>query len=346
MKYDKRRIIDALGRIDGKKIAVFGDFCLDKYLYIDEKLDEPSLETGLTAFRVGEARLYPGAGGNVANNLLSLGAQVVCVGLVGDDGDGYDLMRVLSAAGADTSLMVRDRGVPTCTYMKPMRRGADGRFAELNRLDVKIAAPLPGRLEEALLRNLESVLGQVDGVAVTDQFLERNCAALTDRIRERISGLGEEYPRLPFYVDSRGFAGEYRNVIIKCNERELTGAADSAQLSVRELSAAGRARQQKNGRPVVVTAGERGAFVIEAGAVTHIPAFPVCGPVDIVGAGDATSAGTLLGLALGLDLRHAAAMGGCVSSITIQQLGVTGTADVSQLRERLESSGIEFSEIG
>ena len=33
-------------------ITVLGDYCLDKYLYIDAKKDEKSLETGLIAYQV------------------------------------------------------------------------------------------------------------------------------------------------------------------------------------------------------------------------------------------------------------------------------------------------------
>ena len=58
--------------------------------------------------------------------------------------------------------------------------------------------------------------------------------------------------------------------------------------------------------------------------------------LDIVGAGDSTSAGFVLGLTRGLSRRQAAMVGCCVSSITIQQIGTTGTATVPQVLTRLE----------
>lgn len=57
--------------------------------------------------------------------------------------------------------------------------------------------------------------------------------------------------------------------------------------------------------------------------------------VDIVGAGDATNAGIVLGLTLGLTPEQAALLGNCVSSLTIQQLGTTGTATPQMVTERL-----------
>ena len=91
-----------------------------------------------------------------------------------------------------------------------------------------------------------------------------------------------------------------------------------------------------NGKAVVVTAGAEGAYVFEGGATAvHVPPFPVKGPLDITGAGDATNAGSIIGLVSGLSLQESVYLGGCVSSITIQQLGVTGTATVEQVKRRL-----------
>ena len=71
---------------------------------------------------------------------------------------------------------------------------------------------------------------------------------------------------------------------------------------------------------------------------TSIPAmaaaYPVSGPIDPVGAGDSTSAGIACALAAGSTLEEAAAFGNLVASITIQQIGTTGTATPEQVRRR------------
>jgi sugar/nucleoside kinase (ribokinase family) len=65
-----------------------------------------------------------------------------------------------------------------------------------------------------------------------------------------------------------------------------------------------------------------------------VPAYPVRGPIDPVGAGDSASAGIACASAAGLPPAAAAAFGNLVASVTIQQLGTTGTASPAQLRER------------
>ena len=315
---------------DAPPVVVYGDYCLDAYLQIDATLDEPSLETGLTAYQVRHKRLYAGAAGTVVNNLRALGVPVRCVGLVGDDGDGYELTRALERTGADTSGIVRSPGVCTNTYIKPMRSDAQHGDAELNRLDVKNYLPTPSALAEQLLASLDAALPGSAGVVVSQQYPQTNCSAVTARLRESLATRAERDPTRFYYADSRGAPEQFRGVIIKCNQFELP-AADGLDVTARAQRLLAR-----NGRAVVVTLGADGALVVQPDGVTRVPGFGVTGPIDIVGAGDAANAGIALGLTLGLALPDAVLLGVCVSSITIQQLGTTGTATIDQVRARLE----------
>lgn len=332
---DIGRIGAALARTAEAKIAVFGDFCLDKYLYIDPARDEISVETGLTAYMVHEKRLYPGAGGTITNNLRALGAQVTCIGLMGEDGEGYELAGCLETIGADTSRMVRSGLVCTSTYTKPMRRQPDGTHVELNRLDFRNFTQTPMELQEQLLRNLEQVLPHADAVILIDQFFQRNLGVITDYVRGELAKLALKYPDVIFYADSRSFVEEFRNVIVKCNNFELIGENGDPEDLDTLAKKAGEMRSAV-GRTVFVTRGSRGMLVMAGEEGITVPAFRVEGPLDIVGAGDASSAGIVLGMTLGLTAEEAALLGCCISSITIQQIGVTGTANVAQVLERLK----------
>ena len=95
---------------------------------------------------------------------------------------------------------------------------------------------------------------------------------------------------------------------------------------------------RRMGRPLFCTWGERGIWLVDPRTETDhsrmIPAYPVAGPIDIVGAGDSTSAAIACALAGGAALDAAASFGNLVASITIQQIGVTGTATPQQIRKR------------
>src|SRR3954465_10345904 len=97
-----------LRTIPGKTVGLLGDLFLDRYLDIDPARDEPSVETGLTAYQVVNVRSYPGALGTVLNNLAALGVgRIVPVSVIGDDGEGHELMQALHGIPAvDTSRIV------------------------------------------------------------------------------------------------------------------------------------------------------------------------------------------------------------------------------------------------
>src|SRR5438876_3322893 len=89
-------IEQVLTRAPGLTIGVLGDLFLDRYLDLDASLTEPSLETGLDAYQVIAVRSYPGAAGTVVNNLSALGVgRIVPIALIGDDGEGYELLQAL-----------------------------------------------------------------------------------------------------------------------------------------------------------------------------------------------------------------------------------------------------------
>jgi hypothetical protein len=91
-----------------------------------------------------------------------------------------------------------------------------------------------------------------------------------------------------------------------------------------------------NQKPVFLTAGPHGIFLFTEKGCQHVPAVPVEGEVDIVGAGDSVMAGVVSALGSGAEPEEAALLGNIVASITIQQIGTTGTASPPQVRERFD----------
>src|SRR3954452_11599708 len=91
------------------RVAVVGDFCLDRYLEIDPSKSEVSIETGLPVHNVVNVRSQPGAAGTILNNLVALGVgEIFVIGVCGEDGEGYELERALrTMAGVNLEALVR-----------------------------------------------------------------------------------------------------------------------------------------------------------------------------------------------------------------------------------------------
>ncbi|MBR4833265.1 MAG: hypothetical protein IKU86_02880 [Thermoguttaceae bacterium] len=371
-------LADRLARLAAAKtpkIAVIGDFCLDKYLFLSPELNEISVETGKTAFQIRARRVFAGAGGTVANNLRALGAATSCFGIVGDDGDGFELLKALRGIGADVSGMVASSEVLTSTYVKPTSPDGDGGWVEENRYDVRNPGPFPTAAVDALKENFRKRVAEFDAVVVLEQFPPGSETTFSPDFRAFLADVARANPDVFFLCDSRFFAESYRETLVKCNANELldvfatargadrkreTTLTGDAESNVAALCEAGAWLAKRNGRPVLATRGALGSLLFGVAqtdqtpqtsqtakasdvadiapsaknaqiSVFAVPPRPVEPPFDICGAGDATNAGFVFARSLGFSLVESAFLAGVVSSITIKQLGVTGTATVEQI---------------
>ncbi|MHB1318862.1 MAG: bifunctional heptose 7-phosphate kinase/heptose 1-phosphate adenyltransferase [Anaerolineae bacterium] len=335
---DEARLRALLARFSNQRILVLGDYFLDRYLILDPALAEISLETGRTAHQVVAIRNSPGAAGTVTNNLCALGVNVTALGILGEDGMGYELLRAMQANGVDTSPMIRSPERFTPSYTKPMEVQPDGTERETERQDIKNRSATPEHLERRLIGALEALAAQVDGIIVADQVPEEGCGVVTPAVRAAMDRLAEAMPEKIVAVDSRVRIGLYRHQILKPNEREawaaLHGAPREAPPTLDESAECGLALHGRTGRPVFLTIGERGVLAIADGEATHVPAPAVPGPIDIVGAGDSAMAAIASALCAGATPAEAASIANLVASITIQQLGTTGTATREQVLAR------------
>jgi bifunctional ADP-heptose synthase (sugar kinase/adenylyltransferase) len=319
-------------------IGLVGDLFLDRYLHLVPGCTELSIETGQEAYQVERVRNSPGALGTVLNNLAALGVgMLVPITVIGDDGNGYDLLREVRKLPVDPTniLCLPDRLTPT--YTKPLRQRDDGAWHELNRLDFRTRAPLSEAVTADIARRVDEVFRSSDGLIVLDQLGDENCGVVNAVIRETVERLSHDEPDKLIYVDSRRHLGRFRSGVLKGNRAEVLTAAGAStdatsQSAIAECLAT---LSNRTSQPAYCTVGGDGILVATPNSQpTLIQAYPVAGPIDIVGAGDAATSGIVCALLAGSDEREAAQLGNLVASITIQQLGTTGTATPQQLRDR------------
>jgi rfaE bifunctional protein kinase chain/domain len=312
------RLESLLAKFPALTLLVVGDYFLDHYFEIDSALAETSLETGLEVHQVVRVRSAPGAAGTVTSNLRALGANVIALGVLGDDGNGYELKRALAATGVDIASLVESRERFTPTYTKPLR---DGR--ELSRIDIKNRTPQPREIEDAIIEKLHRLMPRANGIVVVDQVEEQNCGVITDRVRDEIVALARDRVVV---AESREHIGLFREVIVQANAREARGAT-----GLNNIEEGGAELCRRNNRPAIITVGAEGVLLFEAAGFSHIPAAPARDPIDTVGAGDSMLAGFAAALCAGANGREAAKVGNLVASVTIRQIGMTGTATPEQV---------------
>lgn len=367
---NESRLDELLQKFPSLHVLVVGDFFLDKYFSIEPAFSEISLETGLEAYQVVEVRHSPGAAGTVVSALRALEVQVSAVGVIGQDGEGFDLRQGLLRRGVNIEALLETPNRFTPTYMKPMMRPSEPDLSrsarqspverELNRLDIKNRQPLSTELEAAVIGHLERLVPTVDGVVIADQVQEQNCGVITGGLRAALARLAESQPTKFFAADSRVRIGKFEQVTIKPNIHEALAALqalDEYEIAPEEarvyserqpdledienkLAVArtcARVLFEKNQKPVFITLGAQGILVVNEQEIEHVPGITVTGEIDIVGAGDSVMAGLMCGLCAGGTEKEAAFIGNMAASITVQQLGTTGTASREQLRRSFYS---------
>jgi rfaE bifunctional protein kinase chain/domain len=346
---NQARLEQLLARFPDLKLLVIGDYFLDKYFDLDRRLGEISLETGLEAYQATGVRCSPGAAGTVVNNLRALDVQVMAMGVIGDDGHGYELKAELVARDVDIEPLLVHSERFTPTYVKPMLCEPDGRIHELNRIDIKNRAPLPQSVQTQMIEQLGQLSTRLDGIVVADQVPEADCGVITERVRGALSDIARRYPHMVIAVDSRERIGLFENITLKPNAREAmlaVGVQPSEAPRPEQIEAAAASLFGRTGHPVFVTMGAHGILVFTDQGAQHVPGIPVSGPLDIVGAGDSVMAGIIASLCAGATPSEAALVGNLVASITVQQLGTTGIASRPQVLERFReyASQLTFPE--
>jgi rfaE bifunctional protein kinase chain/domain len=306
----------------GLRVLVAGDVCLDRWCRYDPRLGLASRETGLPRVGVVSTDVTAGAAGTIANNLAALGAGGVAVlGVVGEDGFGWELDRALRGRGIDSGLLVRSSEVPTFTYTKLINDVTD--VEDLPRIDFihtrEISLSLESRVMELFLR----VVPDFDVVIVSDQAETAAGGIVTARLREALTAVAS---KKIVWVDSRVRSELFRGVILKPNIDEAEGAS---------IRAIGRVdfpalRAHTEARLLMVTLGGEGALVLDELGQTAVGGRAVEKPVDICGAGDSFSAGAAMTLAVTGSGIEAARFGNLVASITIMKKG-TGTASPDEV---------------
>lgn len=343
----RERLQQVLEQAPLRRVALLGDLFLDRYLEIPAGTYETSLETGLEAYQVARVRNSPGALGTVMNNLAAMGiGRLLPVSVLGWDGHAFELLRELESLPVDTSFLVRDASRLTPTYTKPMQQQPDGSWRELNRLDFRTRAPLSRETEDLLLQALPRALAAADGLVVADQICEENWGVVSARVRDQLPALLRAAGTRVVVVDSRAHVGRFRCGVLKPNASECLralGHVPPATLPPDWQEIVGRSARTlalQTGCPVICTLSERGMMVAEPGAAQarHIPAPTVPPPIDPVGAGDSATAGIVCALLAGTSLEEAAAVGNLAASITVQQIGTTGTATAEQMMRRWEEA--------
>jgi bifunctional ADP-heptose synthase (sugar kinase/adenylyltransferase)/phosphoglycolate phosphatase-like HAD superfamily hydrolase len=324
------RLRELLRDIQGARIGVVGDFCVDSYYIVDKDSSEPSIETGLPTRPVREQRSSLGGAGNVVANLHAMGVKVIrAFAVAGPDSIGFELVRLLDGLNVDSSgVIIQAAGWQTHSYLKPI---VDHR--ECHRYDFGVFNALTAESSGSLLGKIGDALPQIDVLVINQQFEK---GVHSKEFQKGLNELLERNPKVTALVDCRHLANAYPSGLRKLNDREatrLSGDPHPADGPITRQEAVDSAMHlfAQWGHPVFVTRGRDGCLVIDKEGTHEIPGLHIISKVDPVGAGDSMVAGIAACLAAGASPTEAATFGNFVAGVTVQKLQQTGTAAPAEI---------------
>jgi rfaE bifunctional protein kinase chain/domain len=332
------RLNQLLHQFSALKAGVIGDIGLDVYWYADMTRAHLSRETPHFPRPVVREAYSPGAGGNVAQNLVALGVgEVTVFSVFGKDTWGDRLKAELNQRKIHTAGILRHAARRTIAFIKPMLLGYNSQQEDA-RLDFESSLPLTNRVEDQLLAALERRLDTLNTVLIADQ--QELFEVITPRVRQRLNELAAANPRLCFLTDSRQRIGLFQNITLKPNWVEAVAAIaperDPRQVSWAEMLEIGRRLSRQSGRPVFITLSENGVLVCTPDEQEQIAAAPVRPPLDVVGAGDTFIAALAAALSAGATPWEAGAIANLAAGVTVEKLNQTGTATPEEILARYE----------
>ncbi|GHO70750.1 bifunctional protein HldE [Ktedonobacter sp. SOSP1-52] len=320
--------IELVRRFRGLRALVLGDAMLDTY--IEGVAERLCTEGPVPVVRKSGEYHLPGGAANTAVNLAALGAEVLFLGLVGNDNVGRQLRYVLGQRGVDDRWLVTQEHEPTQHKLRLLANGQYvARFDEGG-----IHAFMPEEnIQQRLLAQLEQAFALCDLVVISDY----RYGVLSPRVLEHLHTLQAER-HLPMIVDSKAlhnFKGLDASVITPniIEARQLVGmtghkptSLTSAPLLAEARILAERLHSLLTTRYVAITLGGEGVFLLDQqGHEQYLPTASVARAHD-VGAGDSFTAALSLALTVTDDIVEAARIGLDAASIAVSRVH---TASVS-----------------
>ncbi len=323
-------LLSLIPRFPKQKILVVGDFMIDKFVW--GKVSRISPEAPVPVVEVTSETYALGGAGNVANNLTSLGAQVYCVGVLGEDSEGTYLRNALKAQhiNADHGSLVSDPTRPTIIKTRIIASQQ-----QVVRVDKELKGNFTAEIIKKLVANVEAIIPEVNAVIISDY----GKGVINLPVLKRAITLAHKY-KIPVTVDPKiEHFMNYKGVTcITPNMKEALEGMRTVDApteeDVRELGR--RILKKLRSESVLITRSEKGMTLFQQGKITHIPtrAREV---FDVTGAGDTVISVFTLALSCGATLVMAAEIANFAAGVVVGKLG---TAPITP--EELKHAIINF----
>ena len=307
---------DLFDKFNGLRILVIGDVMLDAYVMGKVNRISPEAPVPIVSLENEDARI--GGAGNVALNLLALGANPIICGVIGEDTSGDKLLNLFEKNGISTDGLVKSMARKTTVKTRVISNKQ-----QLLRIDSESTFPLLESEEIKLNNTIQNIINQgVDGII----FEDYNKGVLTDSVIQNTIKIAKEKD-IPTAVDPKkeNFLS-YKGVsLFKPNLKELkeglnlnfdfNSNKDLFEKGIEVLE------EKLQNEISFVTLSENGVFIKNQTEKYYVPAH-MRSISDVSGAGDTVIAVATLCLISGASTKQIAEISNLAGGLVCEKSGV------------------------
>ena len=333
MNKKKGNLLQLVDNFARKKIAVWGDFILDEYIYGNTRRISREAPVLILCYKNKEYSL--GGAGNSVLNLKALGADPLPIGVIGSDNSGQKILKMLKLKGISTEYFVKEKKYQTPIKTRILAGEETARKQQILRIDQEGKVPDSSELKQKIQKLLKKLQNQINALLISDY----NYYAVKEDIFNRILPTFKK-TNIPVTLDSRFRLLNFKGITASTpNEPEVEGALrieidDDNKI----LNQAGKLLLEKTrATALVITRGSKGMVLFEKNKTPlSIPIHGTTDIVDVTGAGDTVISVFTLALACGATYREAALLANYAGDIVVMKKG-TATLSAQELKEAIIS---------
>jgi D-beta-D-heptose 7-phosphate kinase/D-beta-D-heptose 1-phosphate adenosyltransferase len=319
---------DVLNKLNDVRIAIIGDVMID--VFVAGAVERVSPEAPVPVVRSLSQRSVPGGAANVAANILSLGASVDLVGVIGDDSGRQELQDAFLKFGG-----YHDRGlVVDKSRMTTKKKRILAQHQQVVRIDYEDTHPLNDDIESEIVDRAKDALRNCD-VAVLSDYGK---GVLSDAVLQDIIAFANKLGKTTIVDPKRRDLRTYRGATLMTpNRSELTLATGLACETDAEAELAAKVAQEVFGGDILLTRADRGmSFFAKSARPMHV-STAAQEVFDVSGAGDTVVAVLAAMLAAGVEIEEAVRIANHAAGIVVGKVG-TATLTNDELLASLSHS--------
>jgi rfaE bifunctional protein kinase chain/domain len=297
------------------KVGVIGDVMLDTYWWGHVERISPEAPVPIVSLDKRELRI--GGAGNVALNLVSMGAQVSVFSVIGKDADGELLSDLFSQNNINTSYLLRDTERKTTNKTRIMSRNQ-----QMMRLDSETTEDIPSDTADGLLNNLQQyIINEKPAVIILEDY---NKGVLTEKLITDVVALCRQHDVITAVDPKKKNFFAYKNVhIFKPNLKEVKEGLNISidKVNLESMQKVHNALCEKLNHEIsFITLSEKGVFYQNSEKGAIIPSH-IRNIADVSGAGDTVIAVASLLYAVTKDQHLMAEVANIAGGLVCEEVG-------------------------